>query len=96
MAQVVGKLGEAEAPQVAAFFVTLDVQFYVNAGHSVGALLRDAEKVRMQWATGRRQAPAPRRHGAPLNDAERDAANAQSTAEGAARLFGKQGEIIDA
>lgn len=53
LAQVVGKLGADEAPQVAAFYLTSQNRFYVSAGHSVGVLLRDAEKLRTEWATGR-------------------------------------------
>ena len=53
MAQVVGKLGAVEAPAVAAFYVTSQYSFYVRCGHAVGALLKDAEKLRTEWATGR-------------------------------------------
>jgi hypothetical protein len=50
---VVKRLGVEEAPLVAAWYVGSQNQFYVNAGHSVGMLLRDCEKLRTQWATGR-------------------------------------------
>lgn len=53
LAKVVEKLGVDEAPSVAAFYVGLQHRFYVDAGHSTGLLLRDAEKLRTQWATGR-------------------------------------------
>lgn len=43
-----------EAPAVAAFYVTHGNRYYVQAGHSVAAMVRDAEKLRMEWDTGRR------------------------------------------
>ena len=53
MAQLVARLGAQEAPHVAAFYVGHSAQFYVRDMHSVGLLLRDAEKLRTEWATNR-------------------------------------------
>jgi hypothetical protein len=53
LALVVGKLGAEEAPSVAAFFVGHRNGLYVSAMHPVTLLLRDAEKLRTEWATGR-------------------------------------------
>ncbi len=53
LALVVGKLGAEEAPPVAAFFVGQQNGLYVSAMHPVDLLLRDAEKIRTEWATGR-------------------------------------------
>ena len=53
LAQLVSRLGADESPMVAAWYVGHQNQFYVGAGHSVGVLLRDAEKLRTQWATNR-------------------------------------------
>lgn len=53
LAQIVGRLGAEEAPQVAAWYVGHQNRFYVGAGHSVGMLLKDCEKLRTEWATGR-------------------------------------------
>lgn len=53
LALVVGKLGAEEAPLVAAFFVGHRNGLYVSAMHPVTLLLRDAEKLRTEWATGR-------------------------------------------
>ncbi|NLH94221.1 MAG: hypothetical protein GX466_08435 [Candidatus Cloacimonetes bacterium] len=53
LSQLVYRLGAIEAPQVAAWYVNHQNQFYVGGGHSVGLLLRDCEKLRTQWATGR-------------------------------------------
>lgn len=49
----VKRVGAEEAPQIAAFFVSHNDQFYVRTGHDFGVLLKNAEKVRMEWATGR-------------------------------------------
>lgn len=51
--QLVDRLGKDDAPHVAAFYVHHNNGYYVGNGHSVGALLRDAEKLRTEWATGR-------------------------------------------
>ena len=53
LSQLVYRLGAIEAPLVAAWYVNHQNQFYVGGGHSVGLLLRDCEKLRTQWATGR-------------------------------------------
>lgn len=49
----VSRVGMEEAPQIAAWFVRHPGQFYVSKGHTIGALLTDAEKLRTEWATGR-------------------------------------------
>lgn len=53
LAQLVARIGAAEAPDVAAWFLSSRNSFYVQSGHSVGILLRDCEKLRTEWATGR-------------------------------------------
>lgn len=53
MAQFVAKVAAEEAPEIAAFYVRHNDRFYLSKGHSVGAMLRDAEKLRMEWASGR-------------------------------------------
>lgn len=57
LAQLVARLGADEAPAVAAFYVGHNGAFYVRAMHAVDLLLRDAEKLRTEWAT-RRQVTA--------------------------------------
>lgn len=42
-----------EAPHIAEFYVRHNKRFYVETGHKVGTLLTDAEKLRMEWASGR-------------------------------------------
>lgn len=51
--QFVKRLGAEESPPVAAFFVGHSSAFYVRKSHDLGSLLADAEKLRMEWATGR-------------------------------------------
>lgn len=53
MAQLISRLGLDEAPEVAEFYVRSNNNFYASKGHPVGLLLADAEKLRMEWATGR-------------------------------------------
>lgn len=48
------RLGGDEAPQVAAWFVGHNNRLYVQSGHAIDLLVRDAEKLRTEWATGRR------------------------------------------
>jgi hypothetical protein len=54
LAQLVARLGADEAPGVAAFFVGHQNGLYVSAMHATDLLLRDAEKLRTEWATGRK------------------------------------------
>lgn len=54
LVQFVKRVGEGEAPLVAGFYLTHNDAFYVRLGHPVGQLLKDAEKLRTEWATGRR------------------------------------------
>lgn len=53
LAQFVTRVPQAEAPQIAAFFVKHNKAFYVSSRHAVGALLRDAEGLRTEWLSGR-------------------------------------------
>ena len=51
ISNIVKRLG-MEAPEVAAFYLTHNDQFYVKKRHSVKMLLADAEGLRTQWKTG--------------------------------------------
>lgn len=53
LSQFVARLGAEEAPVVAAFYLGHRNGLYVSAMHPVNLLLRDAEKLRTEWATGR-------------------------------------------
>lgn len=52
VAQIVKRLG-SEAPDVARHFVGMNTAWYVQKCHSLDCLLKDAESIRMQWATAR-------------------------------------------
>lgn len=54
LAQFVARLGRDEAPHVARFFVGHNNAYYVREMHAVGAMLKDAEKLRTEWATNSR------------------------------------------
>ena len=51
LCKLVDKLGAAEAPLVAAFYVHHNRQSYVAGKHPVAMLVRDAEGIRTDWAT---------------------------------------------
>jgi hypothetical protein len=53
MAAFVKRVGKAEGPGIAAFYVLHNSRFYVQAMHPVKVLLSDAEKLRTEWATNR-------------------------------------------
>lgn len=53
LAQFVKRLPREEAPLVAAFYVKSENPLYVRSRHCVELLVRDAEGLRMEWATGR-------------------------------------------
>lgn len=53
VAQFLQRVGAEEGPPVAAFYVSLNRGLYVSARHAVDLLLRDAESLRTDWATGR-------------------------------------------
>ena len=53
LAQLVARLGAAEAPEVARWFLRHRNGLYVSAMHPTNLLLRDCEKLRTEWATGR-------------------------------------------
>jgi hypothetical protein len=62
LAQLVDRLGD-DAPLVAAFYLTHSDPWYVKHAHSAGLLLRDAEKLHMEWKTGRTVSAATRAPG---------------------------------
>lgn len=51
--QFVQRIGRAESPEVIAFYVGHNGQFYVRNMHQIGYALKDAEKLRAEWATNR-------------------------------------------
>lgn len=53
IARFVSLIGAEEAPAVAAHYVGSQNAWYLQKGHSVEQMVADAEKLRMEWATGR-------------------------------------------
>jgi hypothetical protein len=51
--QLVDRIGAEEAPHVAAWYVQSNSYQYVQSGHALSLLVRDAEKLRTEWITGR-------------------------------------------
>jgi hypothetical protein len=49
----VKRIPMVEAPDIAAWYVQHPGRFYVERGHVFDHLLKDAEKLRTEWATGR-------------------------------------------
>lgn len=54
VSQLVTRLGQAEAPAVAAHYLTSRDRYHVQNLHDFGLLLSKAEAIRTQWATGLR------------------------------------------
>ena len=52
-AQMVDRLGADDAPSVAAWYLQSRNAFYATTGHTPAIMVRDAEKLRTEWATGR-------------------------------------------
>jgi hypothetical protein len=77
LSNLVKRLGADESPLVAAFYLTHNDSFYLKALHPVGLLLRDAEKLRTEWATGHRML------GAKAREVERMQHNSDAWDEGA-------------
>jgi len=53
LCKLVDRLGAEEAPHVAAWYVEHPDALYVRSGHCTELLVRDAAKLRTQWATQR-------------------------------------------
>ena len=54
LAQFCKRVPIEEAPAIAAFYVGHNNAFYLRVAHSTDALLKDAEKLRTEWQTGRK------------------------------------------
>lgn len=75
LAQFVGRVPAEEAPEIAAFYVGHANSLYRSAQHPVNLLLRDAESLRTQWATGRQASAAPKSFAQADYDAKVDRIN---------------------
>ena len=73
----VRRLGMTDAPHVARFYVGHPDAWYTRSGHSFDALLKDAEKLRTEWATNTRMTAATARQ----IDATQTNLNAAETAK---------------
>ena len=51
LSKFIDRVGEEEAPAIAAYYVRHDAAFYITKGHPVGLMLNDSEKLRMECAT---------------------------------------------
>jgi uncharacterized protein YdaU (DUF1376 family) len=52
LCQLVDKVGQDNAPLVAAFYITHQGSWYTTAGHAVTLLVRDAQKLLTEYKTG--------------------------------------------
>lgn len=84
--QLVLRLGGAEAPEVAAFFVTINDAFYIRRAHELGILISNAEGIRTQWATGRQM------NGTTARQLEQTQANLNAAQEASQRIRDKGGK----
>lgn len=53
IANFVTRVPANEAPEIAAWFVTMDSAYYIRKCHSIDCLLADAESIRTQWLNKR-------------------------------------------
>lgn len=53
-ANLIRKVGAADAPAIAAFYVQHDTQYYVQRSHPLTLAVPDAQKLRTEWLTGNR------------------------------------------
>lgn len=54
MTNFLKRIGAAEAPSVAVFYVQHNDPAYLRNAHSVGMMTKDAEKLRTEWKTGQK------------------------------------------
>lgn len=53
LSNFVKRIGEVDAPHVAAFFLLNNSQWYLTKAHSVASMLVDAEKLHTEWKRGK-------------------------------------------
>lgn len=73
--QFVQRIGVGEASDVAAFYVSHNDKFYIQKTHPAELMLKDAEGLRTQWATGRTMTASR------ATQQDRTATNAESVKE---------------
>ncbi|MDH1012006.1 hypothetical protein N5C80_25010 [Pseudomonas nicosulfuronedens] len=77
------RLGAAEAPAVAAYFVGINDAYLIRNCHDLGSLLAKAESYRTQWVTGSQV------NGTTARQIEQTQANANAAMTAAKNLRGK-------
>lgn len=85
LGRLVDKLGANEAPQVAAFYLTHHLPFYVTKRHPVTLLLADAEGLRTQWATGAKATTGEARNMEAQDEARAQIKRVETLLKGVAR-----------
>lgn len=53
ISRLIACVGKKEAPHIAAFYVSINKQFYISRYHDLETLVKDAKGIRTQWVTGR-------------------------------------------
>jgi hypothetical protein len=54
LSKLIDRIGREDAPAVAAFYVSHNNSYYINSGHAVNPLLRDAEKLQIEMRSGQK------------------------------------------
>lgn len=60
--QFIDRVGSAEAPEIAAFYVRHNSAYYIQRGHAIQPMVADAEKLRTEWMTRRQITGIEARH----------------------------------
>jgi uncharacterized protein YdaU (DUF1376 family) len=88
VAQLVSRIGADDAEAMAGWFVSHPDNFYAKNLHDFGLLLKDCEKLRTQWATGRTVANQQQSNGYKSRaDALADTARALTTSQPIERVI---------
>lgn len=82
LSQFVSRVPEADAPDVARFFVAHNDPWYVRRGHSAGDLLQAAEKLHMEFQRGRPVTDTEARHAGTVDEVRATADAARAIREG--------------
>lgn len=90
LAKLVDRLGQAEAPNVAAFYVGINDARLINNFHSIGDLLARAEAYHTQWATNRQMNSTTARQ------LEQTQANINAAQQAAENIMDRQGGVANA
>ncbi len=53
-AHLLKRLGESDAVEVVRFYLSHNDRWYVRNGHALGLCLKDAEKLHMEWSSGKK------------------------------------------